>query len=102
MKRHYDTLEIGHISLGPLDLCRCKCGVLYPQYDIYCVWKQIDLKTDTAEAEILTGQTDRFVAAKMLHEWGAKEVVITNSAEVLAYDGSEIYTLNVDGYLPSL
>lgn len=50
------------------------------------------LKTDTAEAEILTGQTDRFVAAKMLHEWGAKEVVITNSAEVLAYDGREIYT----------
>ena len=50
------------------------------------------LKTDTAEAEILTGQTDRFVAAKMLHEWGAKEVVITNSAEVLAYDGKEMYT----------
>ena len=50
------------------------------------------LKTDTAEAEILTGQSDRFVAAKMLHEWGAKEVVITNSAEVLAYDGREMYT----------
>ncbi len=50
------------------------------------------LKTDTAEAEILTGQTDRIVAAKMLHEWGAKEVVITNSAEVLAYDGKELYT----------
>lgn len=50
------------------------------------------LKTDTAEAEILTGQTDRFTAAKMLHEWGAKEVVITNSAEVLAYDGKDIYT----------
>ncbi|MDE5756505.1 MAG: ribokinase [Clostridia bacterium] len=50
------------------------------------------LKTDTAEAEILTGQTDRVVAAKMLHEWGAKEVVITNSAEVLAFDGKEMYT----------
>ncbi|MDE5654771.1 MAG: hypothetical protein K2I46_04100, partial [Clostridia bacterium] len=50
------------------------------------------LKTDTAEAEILTGQTDRFVSAKMLHDWGAKEVVITNSAEVLAYDGKEMYT----------
>lgn len=50
------------------------------------------LKTDTAEAEILTGQTDRVVAAKMLHEWGAKEVVITNSAEVLAYDGKKLYT----------
>lgn len=50
------------------------------------------LKTDTAEAEILTGQTDRVVAAKMLHEWGAKEVVITNSKEILAYDGNELYT----------
>ncbi len=50
------------------------------------------LKTDTAEAEILTGQSDRFVAAKMLCEWGAKEVIITNSAEVLAYDGKEMYT----------
>ena len=50
------------------------------------------LKTDTAEAEILTGQTDRVVAAKMLHEWGAKEVVITNSKEVLAYNGNELYT----------
>lgn len=50
------------------------------------------LKTDTAEAEILTGQTDRVVAAQMLHDWGAKEVVITNSAEVLAYDGKEMYT----------
>lgn len=50
------------------------------------------LKTDTAEAEILTGQTDRFVAAKMLHDWGAKEVVITNSAEVLVYDGKDTFT----------
>ncbi|MDE7191277.1 MAG: ribokinase [Clostridia bacterium] len=49
------------------------------------------LKTDTAEAEILTGQTDRVVAAQMLHDWGAKEVVITNSAEVLAFDGKEMY-----------
>lgn len=53
------------------------------------------LKTDTAEAEILTGQTDRFISAKMLHEWGAKEVVITNSAEVLAYDGKEMYTCSI-------
>lgn len=50
------------------------------------------LKTDTAEAEILTGQTDRVVAAQLLREWGAKEVVITNSAEVLAFDGNEMYT----------
>lgn len=50
------------------------------------------LKTDAAEAEILTGLTDRAAAAKLLHQWGAKEVVITHNTEVLAYDGKEIYT----------
>ena len=50
------------------------------------------LKTDAAEAEILTGLTDRKEAAKLLHEWGAKEVVITHNTEVLAYDGSNFYT----------
>ena len=47
------------------------------------------LKTDAAEAEILTGLTDRYEAAKMLHSWGAKEVVITHNTEVIAYDGNE-------------
>ena len=50
------------------------------------------LKTDAAEAEILTGLTDRAEAAKLLHSWGAKEVLITHNTEVLAYDGKDIYT----------
>lgn len=50
------------------------------------------LKTDAAEAEIMTGTDDRHVAAKKLYEWGAKEVVITHNTEVLAYNGGEIYT----------
>lgn len=50
------------------------------------------LKTDAAEAEILTGLTDRAEAAKLLHRWGAKEVLITHSTEVLAYDGERIRT----------
>ena len=50
------------------------------------------LKTDALEAEILTGLTDRAEAARVLHSWGAKEVVITHNTEVLAYDGGEIYT----------
>ena len=49
------------------------------------------LKTDAAEAEILTGLTDRAEAAKLLHSWGAKEVLITHNTEVLAYDGNGIY-----------
>ena len=28
----------------------------------------------------------------MLHDWGAKEVVITHNTEVLAYDGEKVYT----------
>ena len=50
------------------------------------------LKTDAAEAEILTGLTDRFEAARLLHSWGAKEVCITHNTEVLAFDGKEFYT----------
>lgn len=50
------------------------------------------LKTDAAEAEILTGTDDRVSAAKMLFDWGAKEILITHNTEVLVYDGEEIYT----------
>lgn len=50
------------------------------------------LKTDAAEAEIMTGTDDRYEAIKMLHEWGAKEVLITHNTEVIAYNGGEIYS----------
>ena len=50
------------------------------------------LKTDAAEAEILTGTDDRVAAAKMLYDGGAKEILITHNSEVLVYDGKEIYT----------
>lgn len=50
------------------------------------------LKTDAAEAEILTGTENRAEAAKQLYAWGAKEILITHNSEVLVYDGKEIYT----------
>lgn len=50
------------------------------------------LKTDAAEAEILTGLTDRVAAAKQLYDWGAKEIMITHNSEVLVYDGKDVYT----------
>lgn len=50
------------------------------------------LKTDAAEAEILTGETDRAAAAKKMHAWGAKEILITHNSEVLVFDGTEIHT----------
>ena len=40
----------------------------------------------------MTGLTDRAEAAKLLHSWGAKEVLITHNTEVLAYDGVTTYT----------
>ena len=50
------------------------------------------LKTDAAEAEILTGVSDRAEAAKQLNAWGAKEVMVTHHNEVLIYDGDQVYT----------
>lgn len=50
------------------------------------------LKTDAAEAEILTGETDRRRAAKMMVDWGVKEALITHNTEVLVYDGDRYYT----------
>jgi sugar/nucleoside kinase (ribokinase family) len=49
------------------------------------------LKTDAAEAEILTGSKDRAEAAKILYGWGAKEIMITHNTEVIVYDGKKIY-----------
>lgn len=49
------------------------------------------LKTDAAEAKILTGLDDREAAAKQLYGWGAKEIMITHHTEVLIYDGENFY-----------
>lgn len=53
------------------------------------------LKTDAAEAEILTGTTDRPAAARQLYDWGAKEVLISHNTEMLAYNGRELCTCPV-------
>jgi len=50
------------------------------------------LKTDAAEAEIITGTKDRKKTAEMLFEWGAKEIMITHNKEVLIYNGKKHYT----------
>ena len=53
------------------------------------------LKTDAAEAEILTGLSDREGAARQLHEWGAKEVMISHNTEMMVFDGEKVYTCPV-------
>ena len=50
------------------------------------------LKTDAAEAEILTGTDDRVAAAKMLYDWGAKEILITHNCVFKDSAATEIYT----------
>lgn len=50
------------------------------------------LKTDAAEAEILTGTADREKAAVILARWGAKEVLITHNTEVLVFSDGQIFT----------
>ena len=49
------------------------------------------LKTDAAEAEVMTGTDDREKAAFLLCEWGAKEVLITHNSEALVCDGRQIF-----------
>jgi sugar/nucleoside kinase (ribokinase family) len=49
------------------------------------------LKTDAAEAEILTGETDREKAAGLLCLWGAREVMVTHHTEVLVAAGDRFY-----------
>ncbi len=44
------------------------------------------LKVDAAEAEVLTGFTDREKAIRKLGEWGAKEVMLTHNQEVMVLD----------------
>ena len=53
------------------------------------------LKTDAAEAEILTGHTDRVAAARQLYDWGAREILISHNTEMLAYDGKRLCTCPV-------
>lgn len=48
-------------------------------------------KVDAAEAEILTGESDREKAALQLHAWGAREVMLTHNTEVMVCREGEIF-----------
>jgi sugar/nucleoside kinase (ribokinase family) len=49
------------------------------------------LKTDAAEAEILTGSSDREEAARILASWGAREVMVTHNTEALVLVEGKFY-----------
>lgn len=107
---HLAGLMVGDIDEAMIDACAARgdCAV-----DVQCLLRRDEdgnmifrdwekkleylpkiryLKTDAAEAEILTGMSDRREAARQLYAWGAKEIMITHNTEVLIYDGKEFYT----------
>ena len=49
-------------------------------------------KTDSAEAELLTGLTDIRQAARVLHDWGAREVMVTHHQEVVVCTDDGIFS----------
>jgi sugar/nucleoside kinase (ribokinase family) len=49
------------------------------------------LKADAQEAEVITGTSDRARAAWFLSGWGAREVMISHSSEVIICDGVKLY-----------
>ena len=49
------------------------------------------LKTDAAEAEVLTGEKDREKAAKILASYGPEEVMVTHNTEVIVLREGRFY-----------
>jgi sugar/nucleoside kinase (ribokinase family) len=84
------------VALDVQGLLRCveDGAMVFHDWEEKKTWlPKIDfLKTDALEAEIMTGTADRKEAAKLLHSWGAGEIMITHNTEVLVYDGKSIYT----------
>ena len=66
---------------------------------VYAPWPQKEavlaltdvLKTDAVEAEFLTGESDIRKAARILHDLGPKEVVLTHKDGLLVYDGKDYH-----------
>jgi sugar/nucleoside kinase (ribokinase family) len=50
------------------------------------------LKADSLESRVITGTEDRKEAARILHSWGAKEIMITHSKEVIVCAGGTLYS----------
>jgi sugar/nucleoside kinase (ribokinase family) len=48
------------------------------------------LKADSLESEVATGIPDHEEAARRLHQWGAKEVMITHASEVIVCHGEKM------------
>ncbi len=85
----------GKVGIDTQGLLRCseEGKLLFKDWDSKkeLIPKITYLKTDAAEAEILTGETDREKAAYILASWGAKEVMVTHNTEVIVLVDGKIY-----------
>ncbi len=85
----------GKVGIDAQGLLRCsdKRKLLFKDWDSKkeLLPKITYLKTDAAEAEILTGETDRKKAAYILASWGAEEVMVTHNTEVIVLVDEKIY-----------
>jgi sugar/nucleoside kinase (ribokinase family) len=88
--------EKGKVAIDAQGLLRCseEGKLLFRDWDkkAELMSKITFLKTDAAEAEILTGTDDRAKGAEMLAEWGAKEVMVTHNTEVIILVDGKIYS----------
>ena len=55
------------------------------------------LKVDDAEAEVLIGEKDPRIAAKLLSSWGPEEIVLTNGEGLLVYAQGEFSSDAIKG-----
>ncbi len=87
--------EKGKVGIDAQGLLRCSEDgkLLFKDWDSKkeLLPKITYLKTDAAEAEILTGESDREKAAYILASWGAREVMVTHNTEVIVLVNGNIY-----------
>ena len=87
--------EKGEVAVDAQGLLRCneEGNLLFRNWDAAeeLMPKVTYLKTDAAEAEIMTGLSDREEAAKKLAARGAREVMVTHNNEVLVLVDGQFY-----------
>ncbi len=90
----------GDIAVDAQGLLRCNEGgkLLFKDWDKKKTYlpRIKYLKTDAAEAEILTGAADRERAAMMLTDAGVKEVMVTHNEEVIVGSRGSLYRAPFD------
>ncbi len=87
--------EKGQVAIDAQGLLRCseEGKLLFRNWDAAAKYMPLItyFKTDAAEAEIMTGLTDREEAARRLEAMGAREVMVTHNNEVLVYTSGTMY-----------